>query len=301
MLDIYYYWYCLYVYIYKSIRYRKLSCLIISKRAIPYARQYLARKKYFLFINCFTYINWYRVVIDRVFMNTQVYVRVFYLRLLRGTIRLNRDVALVKRRFYSKLFSKGAWGHYKRNKLWGLNVITKVLRQVKWLRRDWHQLTSVRLHKKKAGFMYSWMYKRFCRSGVWYILNLYLMVMGSKFILVNKWYKFYRGGYGKVCYSYLKTWLLGFYYIGLSKWYLTYLILGWQYIKRLRVRRGRVWGKSKQYFWQLQDVPQCVEVDYFTLTSFQIWPLGHRYYLYNHILIYLHWEFINFYNWKHFY
>lgn len=285
----------------KVLNYWTYRCVIPGQRYRWHVLGYYTRRKYILLTDVFIYTNWYNVLKATAFVNINFYVRFSYFGIFRWYVRPGKDLWFIKHCFIKKYVRQDVWKVYRRNRSLNVNVIVKILWQVKCLRREWHKLMLYRLKKFRAGLMYNLLYRKFHNNSFFHLFGVYMMVMGSKFLITVRWYKIYE-----LLYKYLNKYQSTdihnrLYYIGLSKWYLVYWIRQWRVVKYMQLYHKSIRGKRKFYLWQLYDVAQYVEVDYFTFTSFKL-PLSmYLCLMCTHLFVYFHWEFVNVYNWKHFY
>ena len=285
----------------KSVNYSSQKCIVPIIKLNRFIIQYYIKRKYILLTNIFIGIFWYNVITNIAFVNIIMHGRLHYIGLNRYYIYVWKDLWYIKLCYLKKFKNRGFWKIYKRYKLFSVNLIVKIIKQIKFLRREWHKLFNYRLRKFKANKIYNIIYKRFSNNALLSIYNVYLFVMGSKLLLSIKWFKIYE-----FIYKYLNKWYFvsttnNLYYIGLSKWYIIYWIFQFRLIKNLRSWRRRSKVIRRPYIWQVNDINQFIEVDYFTFTSFKLPIDTNTYLLYSYLFLYLHWEFINIYNWKYFY
>lgn len=103
---------------------------------------------------------------------------------------------------------------YRRSRAAQINVVVKVLRQVKILRREWSFIVAKRGGKKRLGKLFRGVYREPMVGGWgrrWWFL---VMLMGSKLLLRHSWYNrcadtMRCGGWPRLLYSW-----------SFSKWYL---------------------------------------------------------------------------------
>lgn len=294
----YYYWLAKVV---KFINYHKRRIVIPNFWVEKYLIHKYVKHKYILLVNYLLKKYWDEVVARHAFINIHILGRINYIGFHRYSLYLWKDLWYLKLYYVKKYVKVNAWLCYRRYRLFNVNMVTKIARYVTYMRREWHKIFKLRLKRFKASKLYRLLYCRYQNKSLLYVYSIYLIILGSKLLLNFGWYKIYETIYyykNNVRAINLTNHL---YYISMTKWYLVYWLFEINRLKKKQIYRRSLYGKNKLYIWQMYDVGQYIEVDYLTFTSFKL-PITPMLYLtHTYLFIYLHWEFINIYNWKQFY
>lgn len=294
------YWYiCIGIYFLNYINYWGLNCIVRTQKLLRIAVQYYSRSKYKLLTNINTYRYWCGLINNVKFVILNMYVKITFLGFGGFRLQLHYDLRYLKYGLIRQ--SKGvSWYKYYRQQVGNrLNIMSKLWMKVKLLRRDWNKILVSSRKAKHISRVYLSIYRHYYKNDMWRFINLYVMLIGSKMLTNLKW---------------LRTWdMLRFcavekvqsdlimQYIGFSKRYLYHWIMYWQQFKRQKLFDRYSAVNTYKYLWCTFDIPQYLEVDYLTCTTFRLLMMEKNYLLHTFICIYLHWEFITLYNWKHLY
>ena len=152
------------------------------------------------------------------FMNMYIYGKINFIGIKKTAMYMNYDLIFRKQCFLAKLRQKKWSKIYYRQKFVNINVVFKILYQVKILRREWGKIFRRRLNKYGLSLVYKLIYKKVCQNVLSYLFDWYLALIGSKFIMDFKLSRIYEKcmGYNKLAHGLNNN----LYFVGLSKWYL---------------------------------------------------------------------------------
>lgn len=217
MLREYYYFRFVRDYI-MDVNYGGITSIIMNLAKRKYIFQYYLCIKYIFLIYTYIYIYWYKVVQTYGFVNMYIYGKINFVGLKKTAIYMNYDLIFRKQCFLVKLRPTHGSKMYYRHKFVNINVVFKILYQVKILRREWGKIFSYRLNKYSLSLVYKLIYKKLRKDVLSYLFGWYLVLMGSKFIMDFRVCRMHEKFmiYNKLVHGINNN----FYFVGLSKWYL---------------------------------------------------------------------------------